>query len=141
LARGHTYRTQSDTESIIHLYEEYGRDCVKHLRGMFAFVIWDKRKRVLFGARDRMGIKPFYYRLQDHTFLFGSEIKTILAYPGVAAEFNASVLPEYLAFGYIAGEETFFSGIRKLPPGHTLELNESGELDIQQYWDLSAQDD
>jgi asparagine synthase (glutamine-hydrolysing) len=141
LARGHTYRTQSDTESIIHLYEEYGRDCVKHLRGMFAFVIWDKRKRVLFGARDRLGIKPFYYRLQDHTFLFGSEIKTILAYAGVAAEFNASVLPEYLAFGYVAGEETFFSGIRKLPPGHTLELNETGELDIQRYWDLSAQDD
>ena len=87
-ARGHHYRTRSDTETIVHLYEEYGRDCVRHLRGMFAFVIWDRRKRVLFAARDRLGIKPFYYRWDGRAFLFGSEIKTILAYPGVAAEFN-----------------------------------------------------
>ncbi len=141
LARGHTYRTRSDTETIVHLYEEYGRDCVKHLRGMFAFVIWDKKRRILFGARDRLGIKPFYYRLQGNTFLFGSEIKAILAYPTVKAEFNPAVLPEYLAFGYVAGEETFFSGIRKLPAGHTLELNQAGELHIQRYWDLTIADD
>ena len=82
-AKGHQYRTSSDTETIVHLYEQYGRDCVKHLRGMFAFVIWDRRKRVLFAARDRLGIKPFYYRCDGKSFLFGSEIKTILAYPGV----------------------------------------------------------
>ena len=103
-ARGHRYRTHSDTETIVHLYEEYGRDCVKHLRGMFAFAIWDRRKRVLFAARDRLGIKPFYYRWDGRTFLFGSEIKAILAYPGIAAEFNCGTLSEYLAFGYITGE-------------------------------------
>src|SRR5215469_18733653 len=116
-SRGHHYRTHSDTETIVHLYEEYGTDCVAHLRGMFAFVIWDSRSRTLFGARDRLGIKPFYYRRDRQRFLFGSEIKALLAYPGVEAEFNPSVLAEYLAFGYIVGEDTFFQGIQKLPPG------------------------
>lgn len=133
ISRGHIYRTKSDTETIVYLSEEYGRDCVQHLRGMFAFAIWDKRKRVLFIARDRLGIKPLYYRLQDHTLLFGSEIKTILAYPGVTAELNAPKVPEHLAFGYVAGEETLFSGIRKLPPGHTLQVHEAGEVTIQRY--------
>src|SRR5579863_5157378 len=141
LARGHSYRTHSDTESIVHLYEEYGQDCVQHLRGMFAFVIWDKARHTLFAARDRLGIKPFYFRLQDGTFIFGSEIKALLAYPGVSAEFNAAVLPEYLAFGYVAGEETFFSGIRKLPAGHTLELSKTRRLSIRRYWDLSIAED
>jgi asparagine synthase (glutamine-hydrolysing) len=141
LARGHVYRTHSDTESIVHLYEEYGPDCVQHLRGMFAFVIWDKARHTLFAARDRLGIKPFYYRLQDGTFIFGSEIKALLAYPGIGAEFNPGVLPEYLAFGYVAGEETLFSGIRKLPAGNTLELAENGALTIRRYWDLSVADD
>ena len=136
--RGHRYRSRSDTETIVHLYEEYGRECVKHLRGMFAFAIWDARQRSLFVARDRLGIKPFYYRYTPGTFLFGSEIKAILAYPGVRAEFNCSVLPEYLAFGYLAGVETFFAGIQKLLPGHTLELNETGELRIEPYWDLQC---
>jgi asparagine synthase (glutamine-hydrolysing) len=140
-ARGHRYKTKSDTETIIHLYEEYGRDCVKHLRGMFAFAIWDRRTRQLFIARDRLGIKPLYYRFDGSTFLFGSEIKTILAYPGIEAEFNRSVLGEYLAFGYVSGEPTMFEGIRKLLPGHTLTLDESGKLSIQQYWDLETQAD
>jgi len=140
-ARGHVYRTHSDTESIIHLYEEYGRDCVQHLRGMFAFVIWDQRRRVLFAARDRLGIKPFYYRNEDRALLFGSEIKTILAYPGVIAEFNRSMLGEYLAFGYTSGAETMFSGIRKLMPGHWFELNESGDWSGGQYWDLNVTPD
>jgi asparagine synthase (glutamine-hydrolysing) len=137
-ARGHTYRTRSDTETIVHLYEEYGRDCVKHLRGMFAFVIWDRRKRSLFAARDRLGIKPFYYRWDGKAFLFGSEIKTILAYPGVEAEFNRRALGEYLTFGYITGQETMFANIRKLMPGHTLELSEHGEPRIERYWDLTT---
>jgi len=140
-AKGHRYRTRSDTEAIVHLYEEYGRDCVKRLRGMFAFVIWDGRKRVLFATRDRLGIKPFYYRWDGKTFLFGSEIKTILAYPGVSAEFNQGVLAEYLAFGYITGAETMFSGIQKLMPGHTLELSEAGEPRIERYWDLGVEED
>src|SRR6267154_3444215 len=136
---GHTFRTHSDTESIIHLYEQYGRDCVKHLRGMFAFAIWDRRKRVLFAARDRLGIKPFYYRWDGRAFLFGSEIKTILAYPGIAPEFNQRTLAEYLAFGYITGPETMFAGIRKLMPGHTLELAEGGGPRIERYWDLTTE--
>jgi len=140
-AQGHRYRTCSDTETIVHLYEEYGQDCVKHLRGMFAFVIWDRRKRLLFAARDRLGIKPLYYRWDGRAFLFGSEIKTILAYPGVPAEFNRGTLAEYLAFGYLTGPETMFAGIRKLMPGHTLELTERGEPRIQRYWDLTTEVD
>lgn len=140
-ARCHHYRTKSDTESIIHLYEEYGPDCVKHLRGMFAFAIWDRRKRKLFAARDRLGIKPLYFRYDGKALLFGSEIKTILAYPGVKAEFNRSTLAEYLAFGYITGAETMYSGIEKLPPGHTLEVDENGKLTITPYWDLTVAPD
>jgi len=136
--RGHRYRTRSDTETIVHLYEEYGPDCVKLLRGMFAFAIWDRRNRLLFAARDRLGIKPFYYRWDGKSFLFGSEMKTILAYPGMQAEFNRHTLAEYLAFGYITGPETMLSGIRKLMPGHTLELREGGEPKIDRYWDLAV---
>ena len=139
--KGHRYRTHSDTETIVHLYEEYGRDCVKQLRGMFAFVIWDRRKRTLFAARDRVGIKPFYYRWDGKAFLFGSEIKTILAYPGIDAEFNRACLAEYLAFGYITGPETLFSGISKLMPGHTLELTEGGNPKVERYWDLTVEVD
>jgi asparagine synthase (glutamine-hydrolysing) len=134
--RGHRYRSRSDTETIVHLYEEYGRDCVQHLRGMFAFAIWDTRRRSLFVARDRLGIKPLYYRRSADSFIFGSEIKAILAHPGVRAEFNPAVLPEYLAFGYLSGPQTFFAGIEKLPPGHTLEWSEDGEFRIDSYWDL-----
>jgi asparagine synthase (glutamine-hydrolysing) len=136
IERGHRYATHSDTETIIHLYEEYGRDCVQHLRGMFAFAIWDERSRTLFVARDRLGIKPLYYRLTPEQFLFGSEIKVILANPGVRPEFNRAGLPEYLAFGYLSGEDTFYSGIKKLMPGHTLEVLEDGTLKISAYWDL-----
>lgn len=140
-ARGHRYRTRSDTETIVHLYEEYGHDCVKQLRGMFAFGIWDRRKRQLFAARDRLGIKPFYYYWDGRTFLFGSEIKAILAHPDVSAKFNRGTLAEYLAFGYISGAETMFAGIRKLMPGHTLELGEQGGPRIERYWDLNTEVD
>ena len=127
--RGHRYRTKSDTETIVHLYEEYGRNCVDHLRGMFAFAIWDRAKKCLFIARDRLGIKPLYYRYDGKTLLFGSEIKAILAYPGVKPEFNCGSLAEYLAFGYLAGAETMYAGIRKLMPGHILTVDEHSELD------------
>ena len=140
-ARGHRYRTKSDTETIVHLYEEYGTKCVEHLRGMFAFAIWDRAKRRLFIARDRLGIKPLYYRFEDKTLLFGSEIKTILAYPGVKPEFNAGALAEYLAFGYLAGEESMYAGIRKLMPGHILTIDEFGKLEISRYWDLDVKVD
>ncbi len=135
-AQGHRYRTNCDTETIVHLYEECGSDCVRHLRGMFAFAIWDSRKRKLFAARDRLGIKPLYYRLTSDSFIFGSEIKVIMEAPGVQAEFNRETLPEYLAFGYLSGEDTMYGGIRKLMPGHTLELSESGDVQIREYWDL-----
>jgi len=135
-ARGHVYRTHSDTETIVHLYEEYGRDCVQHLRGMFAFAIWDAPRKSLFVARDRLGIKPLYYQLTSEHFFFGSEIKVILAHPGVDAQFYRSVLPEYLAFGYLSGEETFYNGIRKLMPGHWMQVDSRGQVKIERYWDL-----
>lgn len=139
-ARGHQYRSKSDTETIVHLYEEYGPECVRHLRGMFAFVLWDQRRRKLFAARDRLGIKPFYYLWDSGVLLFASEIKALLAYPRVHAELNREGLPEYLAFGYLSGEETLFAGIRKLLPGQTLELDETGDLQIKTYWDLTSPD-
>ncbi|MBI2683440.1 MAG: asparagine synthase (glutamine-hydrolyzing) [Acidobacteriales bacterium] len=136
IARGHRYRTQSDTETVVHGYEEYGVDIVQHLQGMFAFAIWDARRKSLLIARDRLGIKPMYYLTTPQALVFGSEIKAILAYPGVTAGLDRDVLSEYLAFGYIAGEQTLFKGVRKLQPGHTMEIAESGEITIRQYWDL-----
>src|ERR1700733_5616188 len=103
ITHGHRFRTQSDTEAIVHLYEEYGRDCVQHLRGMFAFAIWDAKRKSLFIARDRLGIKPLYYHLTPRSFIFGSEIKVLLAYPGTPPEFNRDSLPEFLTFGYLSG--------------------------------------
>ncbi len=135
---GHRYRTNTDTETIVHLYEEYGRDCVQHLRGMFAFAIWDREKGTLFVARDRLGIKPLYYQLTPESFLFGSEIKVILADRGSRPDFHFGALPEYLAFGYLSGQETFYNGILKLMPGHWLEVRENGETVTEQYWDLDV---
>jgi asparagine synthase (glutamine-hydrolysing) len=136
-ARGHVYRTHSDTETIVHLYEEYGPECVHHLRGMFAFAIWDARRQTLFLARDRLGIKPLYYKLDAERLVFGSEIKVILAHPGIDARFHRAALPEYLAFGYLSGEDTFYAGIRKLMPGHWMEVDSRGQVKIDRYWDLS----
>jgi asparagine synthase (glutamine-hydrolysing) len=137
IALGHSFRTNSDTEAVVHLYEEYGHDCVQHLQGMFAFAIWDERQRRLFVARDRLGIKPLYYQLSAGSFLFGSEIKVLMAHPELHPGFHRGVLPEYLAFGYLSGSETFYEGIQKLMPGYWLEIDERGELRIEQYWDLS----
>ena len=136
ISRGHHYRTHSDTETIVHLYEEYGNNCVQHLHGMFAFAIWDSKRKSLFVARDRLGIKPLYYRLTPRSFIFGSEIKVLMTYPGTRGEFNRASLPEFLAFGYLSGDETFYSGVRKLMPGHRMEIDECGHLKIEQYWDL-----
>jgi asparagine synthase (glutamine-hydrolysing) len=139
--KGHRYRTQSDTETIVHLYEEYGRDCVRHLRGMFAFAIWDTKRRVLLLARDRLGIKPLYYLYTNEFLLFASEVKALLAHPGVRAEFNRGTLQEYLAFGYVVGSETMFAGVRKLQPGHLLEAQEPETLSIEPYWDPPQEED
>jgi len=138
IARGHRYRTHSDTETVIHLYEEYGADCVQHLRGMFAFAIWNRNTRTLFIARDRLGIKPLYYKLTPERLLFGSEIKAVLAHGGIRPDFNRAALPEYLAFGYLSGEESFYNGILKLLPGRTMTIGPEGRSDIRQYWDLDA---
>ena len=137
-SRGHQYSTHSDTETIVHLYEEYGADCVQHLRGMFAFAIWDARAQRLFIARDRLGIKPLYYQLTPEHIVFGSEIKVILAFPETRLQFDRTILPEYLAFGYLSGEQTFYGGIRKLMPGHWMQVEASGQVRIERYWDLPA---
>ncbi len=138
ITRGHRYSTHSDTETVIHLYEEYGSDCVQHLRGMFAFAIWNRNTKTLFIARDRLGIKPLYYKLTPERLLFGSEIKAVLAHGGIRPDFNRAALPEYLAFGYLSGEESFYAGIRKLLPGHTMTIGPEGKAEIRQYWDLDA---
>jgi asparagine synthase (glutamine-hydrolysing) len=134
---GHRYTTRCDTETIVHAYEEYGADCVTHFRGMFAFAIWDAARRTLFCARDRLGIKPLYYFSNGRVFAFASEIKALLRHPEIRTEFNASLLAEYLTFGYTSGGATLFSGIRKLMPGHTLTLDATtGREQIRQYWDV-----
>jgi len=135
--RGHVYNTHCDTETILHLYEEYGEACVDHLRGMFAFAIWDRRKRELFIARDRLGVKPLYYaQTSDGSLYFASEIKALLEAGAIKAELNYQALPDYLANHAPSGEETLFSGVKRLSPGHTL-LWRDGTIQIKRYWDVS----
>jgi asparagine synthase (glutamine-hydrolysing) len=136
-SRGHRYETHCDTETILHLYEEHGQNCVEHLRGMFAFAIWDQQKRELFVARDRLGVKPLYYaQTSDGSFYFASEIKALLETGEVRAELNYKALPDYLANHATSGEETLFAGIKRLLPGHTL-LWCDGVIRISKYWDVS----
>ncbi len=136
-AKGVAYHTHCDTETILRLYERHGRETPTHLRGMFAFAIWDRRAKSLFIARDRFGVKPVYYaHLDDGTLLFASEIKSILASGFVRAALDVSQLPDYLANHAPSGERTMFEGIRRLPAGHTLTWSE-GRITIEQFWDLS----
>src|SRR3989454_1367827 len=135
-ARGHRYRTRSDTETIIHLYEEEGERCVERLQGMFGFALWDRAQRRLLLARDRLGIKPLYYACTEHELLFASEIKAILAAGPIQPEFNEAVLSEFLATRFVAGEETFFRGIRKLLPGRTLSWSLIDGFRTRRYWQL-----
>ena len=137
--RGHRYRTRSDAETILHLYEEDGERCVERLQGMFAFAIWDRARQRLLLGRDRLGIKPLYYALTDHEILFGSEIKAILAAGPFRPALNEAVLPEFLATRFVAGEETFFQGIRKLLPGRTLSWSPEEGLRKRRYWRLPAE--
>jgi asparagine synthase (glutamine-hydrolysing) len=133
--RGHRLSTHTDTEVIVHLYEEMGRDCVHQLRGMFAFALYDERRRKVLIARDRLGQKPVYYAFDGRRLLFGSEIKAILAVAPELAKIDRQALRQYTLFGYIPDPATSFLDIKKLPPGHLLEL-EQGRLCVSQYWDL-----
>ena len=135
-AKGHTYTTHCDTETILHLYEEHGPACVDYLRGMFAFAIWDQRKQELLIARDRLGVKPLYYvHTADGSLYFGSEIKTLLEARAVKSEINYAVLSDYLANHAPSGEETLFVGVKRLLPGHVMTWRD-GELSIRRYWDV-----
>jgi asparagine synthase (glutamine-hydrolysing) len=134
--RGHRFHTHSDTEAIVHAYEEYGAGCVEHLRGMFAFALWDERRRELFIARDRAGKKPLYYTLtQTGTLVFGSELKSLLEHPEVERELDPEALDAYLTFGYVPDPLSIFRGIRKLPPGHHLTYKD-GQVQVTEYWDF-----
>jgi asparagine synthase (glutamine-hydrolysing) len=135
LKRGHRFSTHSDTETIVHLYEEMGPDCVNKLRGMFAFALYDERRQKLLMARDRLGKKPLHYALQGQRLLFGSEIKAILAVAPELATVNQEALLQYMYFGYVPDPLTAFTTIQKLPPGHLLEF-ENGRIKVRQYWDL-----
>src|SRR5258708_33499005 len=135
--RRHRFTTNSDTEVIVHAYEEYGDDCVKHLRGLFAFAIWDRKRQRLLAARDRFGKKPFNYYWDGQRLIFGSEIKSLLV-AGIPREINYSALDEYLVFGYVPAPETLFKNILKLPAAHSL-IYENGHLRTHRYWDLSFQ--
>ena len=134
---GHRYRTRCDTETIVHAYEQWGDEGVHHLRGMFAFAIWDARRRRLLLARDRLGVKPLYWALVGTRLLFGSEIKAILESGLVRAEANEHALPELLGTRYLSGTETLFKGIHRLLPGHLLVF-ENGAVAIRRYWDVPS---
>jgi asparagine synthase (glutamine-hydrolysing) len=134
-AQGHHFSTHSDTETIVHLYEEMGADCVQKLRGMFAFALWDDRRQSLLIARDRLGKKPLHYALHNGKLYFASEIKSILTVAPELAEVNRAALMQYMYLGYVPDPATAFSKIHKLPPGHLLEF-QHGELRVRKYWDL-----
>lgn len=134
IAKGHVFSNNADTEVLIHAYEEYGPDMLNMLRGMFAFVIWDSNKKQLFGARDYFGIKPFYYTNINGNLVYGSEIKSILEYPGYKKEMNENALENYLTFQYSVLPETFFKGIFKLMPAHYF-IFKDGKMEITRYWE------
>lgn len=138
--KGHQLRTAGDTETLVHLYEEYGEAGVHLLRGMYGYAIWDAARRKLVLARDRVGIKPLYYTQLGSQLVFGSEVKSILAVPGVPREVDAAALDAYLTLQYVPAPRTLLRGIRKLPPGHLL-VWQNGEIRVEQYWDVVYDDD
>lgn len=143
ISKGHILTTKTDTECILHLYEEFGHDCVTYLRGMFAFAIWNNKNKELFCARDRFGIKPFYYYFDQHSFIFGSEIKAILEAADVDRAIDLNALDLYFTYGYVTGTRTIYSAIKKLLPAHTLSLHpdSSSQPHLTRYWDLHFQPD
>ena len=140
VAAGHTFTTNTDTEVLLHGYEEYGEKLLNMLRGMFAFVIWDKNKKELFGARDFFGIKPLYYAVMNGTFMFGSEIKSFLEHPDFTKELNTAALESYLTFQYSVTKETFFKNVYKLLPAHYFRIKD-GKMQIKRYWDVNFDED
>ena len=136
-SRGHRYRTRSDTESIVHAYEEWGEGCVERLRGMFAFAIWDRPRKRLFVARDRLGIKPLYLARAGSAFVFASEIKALFAFPGVPRAVHTPGLAEHLTLRYVASPRTLFQGIDKLRPGHHRTHDATGVTE-RRYWQVEA---
>lgn len=142
LDKGHVFKTNTDSEVILHGYEEYGTELMNKLRGMFAFIIWDKKSNKLFGARDFFGIKPFYYAKMNKTFMFGSEIKSFLPHPHFKKSLNESALENYLSFQYSSGTETFFNNVFKLPPAHYF-IYDDNKLTINRYWipEFNAEED
>lgn len=135
LARGHIFRTRTDTEVLVHLYEEHGPALVEKLQGMFAFAIWDNRRQTLLLARDRLGIKPLYYSLTERSLSFGSEVKAILADPAFTCELDPSMIDRFLSFYYMPGTDTLFKDVLKLAPGCYLTAQD-GHITVRQYWDL-----
>ena len=133
--KGHKFRTKTDTEVIVHAYEEYGVDCLNMLNGMFAFAIWDKKKKTLFLARDRFGVKPLYYYNKDGRFIFASEIKAILEYSEYDTEYDARAIVDYFTFHYITGKKTYFKNINSLKPGFYLLLSDN-KVEVKPYWEL-----
>jgi len=136
IGKGHIFKTRSDTEVIVHLYEEYGTDSVQKLRGMFGFAIWDARQEQLFLARDRVGIKPLYYYLGKDSLTFGSELKAILADPAIPREVDPTLVDRFLAHYYLPGGQTLLRNLFKLEPGHTLSVM-NGKVAVRRYWDLN----
>src|SRR5258708_667705 len=134
LKDGHVFRTKSDTEVILHLYEKHGIECLRHLRGMFAFAIWDSKKQFLFAARDRFGKKPFFYSKTPTSFVFGSSISAITADPDVGSSPNFQAIDSYLTYQYVPSPLTAFSGIFKLPPAHYLKCDTKGNFRVARYW-------
>jgi len=137
--KGHSFRSRTDTEVLVHLYEDYGEEMLHKLRGMFAFGIWDDQRKKLFVARDRLGIKPIYYAFTNGAFVFASEIKSILASGVVQPEFSRESLYQYLTFGYTLPPLTMFKNIYKLEPGHYLTLYSNGRFEKKQYWDIYSE--
>jgi asparagine synthase (glutamine-hydrolysing) len=138
-SRGHTFHSKTDTEVILHAYEEWGPDCLQRMNGMFSFALWDQRRRQLFLARDRFGIKPLYYALHDGRFVFASEIKSLL-HAGIPRRVSPEALVEYFTFQNMLSDLTLFDGVKLLPAGHTLTVSDGG-LATRQYWDLTFDPD
>jgi len=143
ILKGYTFKTKTDTETLLLLYEEYGEVCVGHLRGMFAFAIWDKRKHRLFCGRDRFGIKPFYFYRDHEKFVFASEIKEILTLEKIPRQISSEAIDSYFAYGYITSNLSIYEGIVNMPPAHTLTLSPSGtnEPKINKYWSITFDPD
>ena len=136
LARGHVFRTRCDTEVIVHAWEEWGVECLKRFNGMFAFAVWDRNKRTLFIARDRLGVKPLYYTELDGWLVFGSELKAVLQHPGIRREIDPAAVEEYFTFGYVPDPKTIYRDVKKLEPGAYICLQRGQRVEPRRYWDV-----